>query len=383
MSDGVDLSVAVVSYNVRDLLAECLASVEVGGRTLHQEVIVVDNASQDGSATMVRQRFTRATVIENVRNLGFAAATNQALRRSQGRYVLLLNPDSVVTADCLPELVDFMDARPECGAVTCRVWLDGERQWLISNFEAADLLRELVMGNRVVGRLIAGPRRLQPVWRRRWAVWQAPAPCEVDYIQGNFLLVRRSALAQVGELDERFFMYYEDADWSRRLRSAGWKLYFHPGVGVVHHTGQSSRSDPGRLTGALETSQAHYLRKHFTRFSRHLVRLAFYTDRVLARLGGRRQRHRVWGASPGMGGTVDLESGPADLSWTRVSGATRYLVEVSLNPYFLGVAARWVAEPRLELPLHELRKPGFPFVYWRTIAFDDRDAVLPTTRRAG
>lgn len=374
----MDLSVAIVSYNVREQLAECLSSVEESGRPLQQEVIVVDNASQDASAEMVQERFPRVALLRNSQNLGFVRGANQALRRSRGRHVLLLNPDSVVVGDCLPRMVEFMDSHPECGAATCRVWLDRGREWSLSNFEMVGPTREILLFTRFIGRALTPWSFLERNWRRRWDVWQAQGPREVECIQGNFFLVRRTALTQVGELDEHFFMYYEDADWSRRIRQGGWKLYFHPGVGVIHHTAQSSKGVRDSLGVVLLQSQRHYLTKQFGWVWAALVRLLLaadrYPSRLLQRLGG------IGEDLPGPirpGAILDLTNCPARLSWPSSPGATRYLFEVSVDRLFLGTAGRFVPDAEIELPLDELRKPGFPRGYWRAVPFCGDEPMAP------
>jgi len=366
----VDLSIAIVSYNVRDQLAECLSSVEESGRPLRQEIIVVDNASHDGSAEMVRERFPQATLIRNSENVGFARACNQALRVSQGRYLLLLNPDTVVVGDCLPRMAEFIDRGPDCGAATCRVWLDREQKWVLSNFEPCGLWWQVLVYTGWIGRALTPRSILARYWKRRWGVWQSQAAGEVESIQGNFCMVRRSALADVGLLDERFFMYFEDADWSRRLLRAGWKLCLNPAAGVIHHTGQSSKGRGDVLGAAVHASLGHYLRKSFGWTGTAAFRILRVADLVVGRV--LRRVRQGGGNPPGPvppGVTFDLQRCPKCLSWPAVPGATRYLVEVSLHPLFLGGAARFVSGTEVELPQEEFRKPGFQRAYWRVVPF--------------
>lgn len=366
----MDLSIAIVSYNVREQLAECLSSVEQSGPPLRQEVFVVDNASHDGSAEMVGERFPHVTLIENSQNVGFARATNQALHRSRGRYLLLLNPDSIVVGDCLPRMVEFMDTHPDCGAATCRAWLDGKLEWSLSNFEVPNPQWEVLVYTRFIGPAIATRKLLERLWRRRWDVWLAREPREIECIQGNFFLVRQDTLAQVGGLDERFFMYYEDADWSRRIRQAGWKMYFHPGVGVIHHTNQSAKGANASLGGGIQESRPYYLVKHFGWLRAVSVRVLLSLDYHLSPLLGRLPGVPVYSSEPSLsGGSLDLLNGPMRIFWPTVPGATRYLFEASLNPLFLGAVARFVPSAEVELPLDELRKPGFPRGYWRAVPF--------------
>ena len=366
----MDLSVVIVSYNVRDQLGQCLSSVEESGRALRQEIFVVDNASRDASTEMVRERFPHVRLISNRHNLGFARAVNQALRVSQGRYVLLLNPDTIVLDQCLPRMVEFMDQRPECGAATCRMWLDEKREWSVSNFLTTHPWREVLLSTRVVGRALTSRSVLEQHWRQCWQLWQTQEPCRVEGIMGAFFLVRRMVLEQVGELDERFFMYYEDADWSRRIRQAGWDLFLHPGVGLVHHSGQSSRGLRDFLGAVGRQSQRHYLRKHFGWLRAVLVRSLIVLDASLCRL--LQAAGLLQGGAPGPirpGAVLDLRDAPPCLSWTGAPEATRYLVEVGIEPLFFGGVARFVPAPEALLPVADFAKPGFQRVYWRAIPF--------------
>lgn len=377
----MDLSIAIVSYNVRELLGECLSSVQESGRLLRQEVIVVDNASYDGSAEMVQERFPHVKLIQNSQNLGFARAANQALRVSQGRYLLLLNPDTFVIGDCLPRMVEFMDRHSGCGAATCRVWLDARREWCISNFLSTDPWREILLSTRLIGRTLTPRSVMERHWRRCWEIWNAQQPCYVETIIGAFFLVRRTVWEQVGELDERFFMYYEDNDWSRRIRQAGWKLCFHPEVGIVHHSGQSSKGIRHMLGMVGRQSQRHYLRKHFGWTRAASVRFLLASDSRLSRL-----LSRLRGISEDLlgpirpGATLDLRNCPVSLSWPASRGATHYLFEVSLDQLFLGTAGRFVTSAEIALPLDELRKPGFQWIYWRAVPFCGDEPMAPWVR---
>lgn len=366
----MDLSISIVSYNVRELLAGCLSSLEQSERPLQQEVIVVDNASKDGSAEMVRERFPGVRLIQNRENLGFARATNQALRLSRGRYLLLLNPDSIVVGDCLPRMVAFMDTHPECGAATCRVCLDDKLEWWLSNVEPAIPWRDVMVYSSYLGPAVASRGFLRDQWRRRWRTWLSRQPEEVEYIQGNFFLARGTTVTQVGGLDERFFMYYEDADWSRRIRQTGWKMYFHPGIEVVHHTNQSGKAADDILDAVLQESRRYYLVKHFGWLRAVSVRALLSLDYRLSPLLRRLLGVPMYLSEPILpGGSLDLLGGPMHICWPTVPGATRYLFEASLNPLFLGTVARFVPNTEIDLPLDELRKPGFLRAYWRAVPF--------------
>lgn len=256
-----DLSIIIVSWNTRELLWECLRSVvslqssqasilKTEDCQLTTEVLVIDNASTDGSADMVCTEFPEAHLIVNRENVGFARANNQGIRASQGRYVVLLNSDTVVRPDALAKLVGFMDGHPEAGAVGPRLRrVDGTAQPFAFGEDPTPgyLLR------RSANRLL---------FRRHLHDWNTDAIQEVDWVAGTCLMVRREALDQVGLLDESIFMYFEDNDWCLRLRQADWKVYYNPQAEIVHIGGQSLTKNPTAQKSYHE-SLRYFYRKHY------------------------------------------------------------------------------------------------------------------------
>jgi GT2 family glycosyltransferase len=263
MPGTVDLSIVVVSWNTRDLLAQCLASVLADGRDARRsqdgrnptaEVIVVDNQSSDGSAAMVRQRFPRARLIENTQNVGFARANNQVFPLCSGRYVLLLNPDTDVHPGALSELVRFMDAHPRAGGAGARlVNADGTLQ--PSCHPAPTLARELWR--------LFHLDALMPLARYRMERWDVEAPRQVDVTQGACLILRRAALDNVGVLDEDYFIYSEEVDLCYRLRHQGWRIWWVPRAIVTHYGGQSTRQVAREMFLRLYQGKVLYFRKHY------------------------------------------------------------------------------------------------------------------------
>jgi GT2 family glycosyltransferase len=225
----LDLSVVIVNWNTKDLLLQCLASLYETIRGISFEVWLVDNASTDGSVGAAQKQFPAIHVIQNPRNLGFAAANNQALRQIRGRYALLLNTDATLTEDAAQELFGFMENSPEaamgCGQL---LNLDGTRQNSIANFPSLPLL----LTNESLLRILfprAYPSKLR----------QYHSPIEVESCIGACLMVRKTAMDGVGLLDERFFFFFEETDWAYRMRQAGWKVFFVPNARIYHAQGQS------------------------------------------------------------------------------------------------------------------------------------------------
>jgi len=260
----MDLSIVIVNWNTRDMLRSCLASIPQQP-DLRMEVIVIDNASEDGSAAMVAAEFPEAKLIRNADNLGFATATNQGLRIADGRHLLLLNSDTLVHGDVLAESVRYMDARPEVGMMGCKVLNeDGSTQMTCSRFPSFLNLALQTLGlNRLE----------HPRWLRRYQMldWARDDEREVEVISGCYLLARRSAVAEIGLLDESFFLYGEETDWCRRCADAGWKLVFAP-LGCITHFGSgSSRKLNYRRDLMLSEGTVRLHRKHGGRAAAALV----------------------------------------------------------------------------------------------------------------
>ena len=258
---SVDLTVVIVSWNVRELLRQCLASLQgtegcftlPGGRTL--EVWVVDNDSSDGSAEMVEACFPGVRVLRS-ENRGYAAGNNQGIAHSSGRYVLLLNPDTEVVGSALTTLLDEMDAHPDVGAIGPRLcYGDGSPQSSrrrfptpLTGFMESTLLHEWFPRNR---------------WAARYHMLDRPgdAPCDVDWLVGAALMVRRQAIAQAGLLDEGYFMYSEEMEWCRRIKGQGWRIVYQPAALIIHHEGRSSEQVAARRDICFHTSKLRYWRR--------------------------------------------------------------------------------------------------------------------------
>jgi GT2 family glycosyltransferase len=232
---ALDLTVTVVSWNTRDLLRDCLESLRDGYRAQRVEVHVVDNASGDGSAEMVQERFPEVKLTRNRENVGFARANNQSWREAQGRYWLLLNSDTVVRPGALDRLVSFLDERPRAALVTGRlVNPDGSPQHCAQPLPG-------------VGRTLFEALRLHnclpALWRGRFLLgsyWTYDRPARIGWTWGTALLARREAVQEVGPLSEDFFMYGEDLEWCLRMRRHGWETWFCPEAEVLHLGSQSS-----------------------------------------------------------------------------------------------------------------------------------------------
>ncbi len=250
------VSVVVVSWNTRDLLRNCLLTVDREARQLADgelEVFVVDNGSTDGTVQMLRKSFPSVALIANTENAGFAVANNQALARCRGEYVLLLNPDTELKAGAIDQMVRFLKSRLYVGAVgPLLISPDGSMQE--SCYPRPTLFREF-------WRLLYLDR-LHRLANYPMAEWTLDRPRQVETLQGACILIKRPVLDEIGLLDQDFFIYTEEIDLCRRILAAGWRIYWLPIATVVHYGGQSTRQATSKMFIELYRSKLHYFRKH-------------------------------------------------------------------------------------------------------------------------
>ena len=255
----MDLSVITVSYNTRDLLRGCLDSViSTLGSRLEYELLVVDNASTDDSVAMVRDCFPQVRLFDNLENRGFAAGSNQAIAESSGRYVILLNPDTVVREGALDGMMRLLEGRSDIGVVGPKLLFpDGSFQHSAFSFPSLAMifldffpLHHRLSNSRVNGRY---PRRL----------YEMGEPFPIDHPLGAALMVRRQVIDEVGLLDENFFMYCEEIDWCMRIKNAGWQIVCWPQAEIVHYVGQSTAQFRDEMHVALHKSRRRLYEKHY------------------------------------------------------------------------------------------------------------------------
>jgi GT2 family glycosyltransferase len=254
------ISLCIVSWNVRDDLTACLESVGAAARGCQAETIVVDNASSDGTVERLRECFPQLRLIVNADNRGFAAATNQAMAAARGDDLLLLNPDTVLPAGGLAELVACADAHPQAGIVAPRLANpDGSLQYSCRRFpsRSAALFRHTVLG-----RLFPNNR-----WSAEYTMagWAHDALREVDWVSGACMLVRRALYARIGPLDEGFFWGSEDVDYCYRMHQAGYKVLYTPTPVIVHAIGASASQVPVRMIVHFHRGMHRLYRKHLSR----------------------------------------------------------------------------------------------------------------------
>ena len=254
----MDLSVVIVSWNSSSELTDCIGSLAAqNDESFLCEIILVDNASSDDSVAIVRKCFPAVRIIANNENKGFAGASNQGILASTGRFVMLLNPDSIVENGVLRDVTAFMDATPDAGACGCKLLeSDNRLQYSARRFpHPSDVFMSL-----------PGVSRVMPNnhYNRKYLMmdWDHDHIRTVEWISGACLVMRREAIALIGLLDERFFMYCEDMDWCFRLSKTSWRIYYLPYLTVVHHRGASSSQIAPKMIFTHHVSMWKYAQKH-------------------------------------------------------------------------------------------------------------------------
>ena len=249
-----DLSIIIVNRNTKELLLDCIGSVYATVPPLSFEIMLVDNASSDGSVEALRRAFPDVGIMSNERNLGFAKANNLAVRQAHGRYVALLNTDAVLTPLSIATIVDFMDRNPKaaiCGGQLLNA--DGTMQNSIANIPtlATELLNKSLL------------RRLFP---RRYPGKESrfDHPVEVESIIGACMVVAKKAIDMVGLLDESYFFFFEETDWCMLMKKNGWSVFFHPQAHIFHLQGRTAKKNI--VAARIEYWKSRYIffRKHYS-----------------------------------------------------------------------------------------------------------------------
>ncbi|MCE5199271.1 MAG: glycosyltransferase family 2 protein [Armatimonadota bacterium] len=251
----MDLTIAIVSWNTRDILDQCLESIRANRQGLECEVIVVDNNSSDGSQEMVQEKHRWVRLITNAENTGFSRANNQAYQVCEGRYFLLLNPDTICRKNTLQAMVQFLDEHPGAGAVGPLV-LNADETLQLSWARFPTLLSEM-QGR--INRTIDG---MSELLADADGV-RVNGAFQTDWVGGCCLMTRRETVEHIGLLDENLYMYSEETDWCLRMKQGGWEIWVEPKAEIVHLGAQSSSKIKEECARILRRSKCAYFAKHF------------------------------------------------------------------------------------------------------------------------
>ena len=277
----VDLSICIVTYNARDWLKGCLESLYENTQLSSFEVVVVDNGSNDGVKEMLSQDFPEVGFIRNENNQGYTRPMNQSLQAARGRYLMQLNPDTVILPAAFDRLIDFMEGHPQVGICGPKVLnQDGSFQKQCRRGEPRPMamlsyyfrLSNLFPNNRMFGGYLLEYE-------------DEDKTLEVDALSGSCMLIRREVIDQIGYLDEQFYAYQEDTDYCTRARQAGWKVYYYPEVKIIHYGGRGgTRVEPYRSIVEWHRSYWRYYKKHLAEDYFFLFNWIYYLL-MIAKLG--------------------------------------------------------------------------------------------------
>jgi len=293
------LSVIIVNYNTKVLLENCLNSIYSNLPTKEVEIVVVDNASKDGSVEMVKRKFPMVLLIANSNNLGFSHANNKGIQTSKGKYILLLNSDTEVVGKALNLMIEFMDKHPEVNVCGCKL-LSANGKVHRSTQTFPTLFRELVHANPILKKIYRGEGSLSHkllflllnLFKTEWASFiDYSQTTEVDVVTGAAFMFRRSLVDKIGLLDENYFMYVEDVDFCYRIKKAGGRVCYYPQAHVVHLLGQTSKQDfkkgywiPNRMLIERYKSMLYFFKKHHGNRKLYFLRVIILEGHLI-RLG--------------------------------------------------------------------------------------------------
>ena len=277
-----DLSVIIVNYNVEYFLEQCLLSVEKAAKNIDAEIFVVDNNSVDGSVNLVKEKFPFVKLIENKKNTGFSFANNQAIKESNGKYVLLLNPDTLVEEDTFEKIITFMNTHQDAGGLGVMM-VDGKGIFLPESKRG--LPTPMVAFYKIFGLSALFPKS-KIFGRYHVGYLDKNKTHEIEILSGAFMLLRKKVLDEIGLLDETFFMYGEDIDLSYRITKAGYKNYYFPETKIIHYKGESTKKSSVNYVFIFYRAMIIFAEKHFSQknaktFST-LINLAIYLRAALA-----------------------------------------------------------------------------------------------------
>jgi len=257
-----DISFSITNYNTKDFLGSCIDSVINGVKEHSNEIIVVDDASSDGSAAMIREKFPQVKIIENEINMGYVKSNNIGIRASSGRYIMSLNSDTVVLDGSIDKIIRFLDNNPNAGAAGPKllnsdgsIQLQARRGFptpINSLFYFSGLSR-LFLNNKLMGGYLL-------------TYLDDKATTEVDSLCGAAMIVKRDVIDKVGLMDESYFMYGDDIDWCYRMKQAGWKVYYLPEAEIIHYGGRGgSRRQSYRNIFEFHRAMAVFYNKHYAK----------------------------------------------------------------------------------------------------------------------
>ena len=268
----MDLSIIIVNYKAKEFIEKCINSIHENAKLDDYEIIVVDNNSEDGCIKMLSEKFPEVKTYASDENVGFSKGNNIGIRMSKGRYILLLNPDTIVYASSLENMIEYLDKHSETGIAGCRVEnSDGSLQRACRRSIPTPMAAFLRLSG--LGKLFPKSKLVN---KYNLSYIDENQEIEVDAVSGAFLMFRREVLEYIGGLDEDYFMYAEDIDFCYRAKQRNWKVMYYPGARITHFKGQSSKHMSLRATKAYYDSMAIFFKKNFEKKTNFLINPVIY-----------------------------------------------------------------------------------------------------------
>ncbi len=278
----MDLSIIIVSYNVKFFLEQCLHSVLKATKNIDAEIIIIDNNSVDGSCDMLRKKFPNLTLIKNKKNVGFSTANNQGIKIAKGKYVLLLNPDTIVAENTFEEVIGFMNKTPNAGGLGVKM-IDGNGKFLPESKRG--LPTPMVAFYKIFGLARLFPKS-KKFGKYHLNYLDKNKTHKIDILSGACMFIRKEVLDKIGYLDETFFMYGEDIDLSYRITLAGYNNYYYPQTTIIHYKGESTKKGSINYVKIFYNAMIIFAKKHFGRKNTNMliffIKIAIYFRAFLA-----------------------------------------------------------------------------------------------------
>jgi GT2 family glycosyltransferase len=344
-----DLAISIVTYNSKNVLKDCIDSIIRTIRGMTYEIIVVDNCSEDGTAALVKEFYPSINLIENRDNVGFGRAHNQSFKVSSGRYFLILNPDTIVFPEAVNKMVNFMDSNDRAGVVGCKTYWDDDKNFMFPDLRIHSLTTALFQFTPFC-RFFPNSALSKWYWESAYRLWNAKRPIKIEGITGGLMLVRREAFESAGMFDENFFLFFEEHDLLKRIKKAGWDIYYYPDAEIQHYFEESCRRCSFDIGKVFMQSSLHYYKKHYAILGFLLIKSLLAFSRFLLFAGpkffNKRLRYEEIGPDNGM---INIE-------WPPAEKAAGYVVEISYSPAFSDRGGMFVDRETLSLKSNILNR---------------------------
>jgi GT2 family glycosyltransferase len=323
----VDVTISIVSFNSKNVIADCISSVIETTRGIDIEIVVVDNCSEDGTAGLVKSLFPHVRLIENRENVGFGRAHNRSFRLSIGKYFLVLNPDTIIFPNAINKMVEFMDSHPHAGVAGCKIFWDDEKNFMFPDLKIHNLKTSLIHFTPFC-RFFPNSLISKRYWKTAYPLWGTKTPIEVEGITGGLMLVRREAFESAGFFDENFFLFFEEHDLLRRIKKGGWGIYYLPDAEIQHYFEESFRNSSIDIYAVYMQSALYYYGKYYAIPGILVIKSLLMFNKCILFL-----KRNIFHAN-----NISAEVHPADnkliIKWLPHKKAERYLVELSYSPSF-------------------------------------------------